>query len=115
MGSIERTANLYRSLRLYAIGKGLDHLLGQAEANELSYLQFAQHLAEHEYESRNRKRVERNRRLAHFPALKSLEEFDYRHQTTITKRQVSQLLDFSFIDNRANLVFIGPPGVGKTH
>ena len=45
----------------------------------------------------------------------SLEEFDDRHQTTITKRQVNQLLDFSFIDNRANLVFIGPPGVGKTH
>lgn len=115
MSSIERTANLYRSLRFYAIGKGLEQLLGQAEANELSYLQFAQQLAEYEYESRNRQRVERNRHLAHFPVLKSLGEFDYRHQTTITKRQVNELLDFSFIDNRANLVFIGPPGVGKTH
>ena len=46
---------------------------------------------------------------------KRLAEFDYRHQTTITKRQVNALLDFGFIDNRANLVFIGPPGVGKTH
>jgi DNA replication protein DnaC len=33
----------------------------------------------------------------------------------ITKREVNQLLDFSFIDNRSNLIFIGPPGVGKTH
>ncbi|MBC7358860.1 MAG: ATP-binding protein [Desulfacinum sp.] len=40
---------------------------------------------------------------------------DYRHQTTITKRQITQLLDFRFIDERANLIFIGPPGVGKTH
>ena len=46
--------------------------------------------------------------------IKRLEEFDDRHQTTITKRQVSQLLDFRFLDERANLVFIGPPGVGKT-
>ena len=49
------------------------------------------------------------------PADKRLEDFDYRHQTTITKRQINGLLDFGFIDNRENLVFIGPPGVGKTH
>lgn len=115
MGSIERTANLYRSLRLNAISQALAGLLSQAEANELSYLQFAQHLAKYEYDARNRKRTERNRRLARFPVLKSLDEFDYRHQSTITKREVNALLDFSFIDNRANLVFIGPPGVGKTH
>ena len=115
MGSIERTATLYRSLRFNAIAKGLEPLLAQAEANELSYLQFAHQLAEYEYTERNRKRIERNRRLANFPVHKSLEAFDYRHQSTITKRQVNQLLDFSFIDNRANLVFIGPPGVGKTH
>src|SRR3546814_20575736 len=42
-------------------------------------------------------------------------DFDYRHQTTITKRQVNALLDFGFIDHRENVVFIGPPGVGKTH
>jgi DNA replication protein DnaC len=47
--------------------------------------------------------------------LKSLEEFDYRFQTTISKREVNSLLDFGFIDNRDNVVFIGPPGVGKTH
>jgi len=115
MNSIERTANLYRSLRFNAIGKGLEELLTEADANELSYLQFAHRLAEYEFGQRNARRVSLNRRKAGFPVLKSLEEFDYRHQTTITKRQVNQLLDFSFIDNRANLVFIGPPGVGKTH
>lgn len=41
--------------------------------------------------------------------------FDYRHQTTVTKRQINGLLDFSFIDERQNVIFIGPPGVGKTH
>ena len=43
-----------------------------------------------------------------------MEEFDFRHQTTITQRQVSPFLDFRCLDERANLVFIGPPGVGKT-
>ncbi|WP_292967738.1 IS21-like element helper ATPase IstB [Nitrosomonas sp.] len=44
-----------------------------------------------------------------------MEGFDYRYQTTISKRQVNALLDFQFIDERNNLIFIGPPGVGKTH
>jgi DNA replication protein DnaC len=113
--SIEQTVNLYRSLRLPAIGKGLETLLAQAEANQFSYLQFAQQLADYESTYRNRRRIELNQRQAGFPALKSLDEFDYRHQTTITKRQVNALLDFGFIDNRENLIFIGPPGVGKTH
>lgn len=115
MNSLEHTTNLYRSLRFNAIGKGLEQLLAQAEANQLSYLQFAHNLAEYESAQRNQRRITLNRRLANFPCHKTLEEFDYLHQTTITKRQVNQLLDFSFIDNRANLVFIGPTGVGKTH
>ena len=66
MSAIEQTANLYRSLRFNAIGKGLHQLLGEAEANELSYLQFAHQLAEYEWAQRNRKRVERNRRGRRF-------------------------------------------------
>ncbi len=72
-------------------------------------------LVEYEISQRSRKRIRRNHKAAGFPAIKLLEEFDYRHQTTITKRQVNALLDFSFIDKRENLIFIGPPGVGKTH
>jgi DNA replication protein DnaC len=115
MSALEHAASLYRALHCPAIAQGLQALLSHAEANELSYLQLAQRLAEHELSARTRTRVERNRRLAQFPAPKTLEEFDYQHQSTITKRQVHALLDFGFIDNRANLVFIGPPGVGKTH
>jgi DNA replication protein DnaC len=113
--SIEQVAQKYRGLRFNSIADSLADLLAQAEANEVSYLDFADRLVEYEQAQRNSKRIHLNLRKADFPASKRLEEFDYRHQTTITKRQVNQLLDFSFIDERANLVFIGPPGVGKTH
>lgn len=115
MSALELTAGKYRHLRLYATAGHLQELLAQAEANELSYLSFAERLADHELEQRCDKRIALNRRKAGFPVDKRLTEFDYRHQTTITKRQVNALLDFGFIDNRNNLVFIGPPGVGKTH
>jgi DNA replication protein DnaC len=113
--SIETVARQYRGVRCNSIAEELPALLQQAQANEISYLEFAYQLVEHEHQNRNRKRIASNLRKAGFPVTKRLEEFDYRHQTTITKRQVNQLLDFSFLDERANLVFIGPPGVGKTH
>ena len=112
MTSIEQIARQYRGIRCNHIAQGLADLLRQAEANEVSYLAFAEALVAHEQQRRNRRRIDMNRRKAGFPVDKRLAEFDYRHQTTITKRQVSQMLDFRFIDERANLVFIGPPGVG---
>src|SRR5690554_1216930 len=115
MSQLEHTSGQYRSLRLSAIGRDLVDLVSRAEANDLSHLNFAQMLAEHEIAERTRSRIERHRRQAGLPLEKHLETFDYRHQTTITKRQVNALLDFGFIDNRENVVFIGPPGVGKTH
>ena len=115
MRSIEEVAHKYRSLRFNSIGESLGELLRQAEENEVSYLEFADMLVEHEQKVRNGKRIELNRRKASFPAEKHLEDFDFRYQTTITKRQVKGLLTFGFIENRENVIFIGPPGVGKTH
>lgn len=115
MSQLEHTSAQYRSLRLSAIGRDLVELVSQAEANDLSHLNFAQMLAEHEMAERTRSRISRHHRQAGLPLEKHLEDFDYRHQTTITKRQVNALLDFGFIDNRENVIFIGPPGVGKTH
>ncbi|HFD13661.1 MAG TPA: AAA family ATPase [Crenotrichaceae bacterium] len=115
MCAIEQVNQQCRHLNLASLITVLPELLQQAEANELSYLQYTDLLLGHEVRQRNDKRLATNRRKAGFPVEKPLESFDYRHQTTITKRQINQLLDFDFVDNRPNLIFIGPPGVGKTH
>ena len=115
MHSIEHLSGQLRSLRLNSLSQAAGNLIAQAEENELSYLQFAQQLFDYELQSRNHRRIENNQRKAGFPVEKQLEEFDYRAQSSISKRQVNQLLDFRFIDERDNLIFIGPPGVGKTH
>jgi len=115
MSTLDQVSRKYQDLRFASLAEALANLLVKAEENELSYLQFAEQIVDYEIESRLHKRIALNHRKASFPIIKQLEEFDYRHQTTITKRQVNQLLDFSFIDNRQNIVFIGPAGVGKTH
>jgi len=115
MSNFDQVSQQCRHLKLASLVQALPVLLEQAEANEMSYLHYTEALLGHEVEQRNGKRIAMNRRKAGFPVEKHLEAFDYRYQTTINKRQVNQLLDFDFIDNRNNLIFIGPPGVGKTH
>jgi len=115
MQSLEKVQNKYRNLKFSAVAIELGQLLSQAEANELSYLQFADSLVQREIQIRDAKKVATNQKRSAFPMIKTLEEFDFRFQTTITKKQITPLLDFTFIDNRENILFIGPPGVGKTH
>lgn len=115
MNQLESVTKQLASLRLNATANNLAVLVAKAEANEISYLSFIESLTEHELIQRNTSRIQRHYRQAQFPYEKRLDTFDYQHQTTITKRQVSGLLDFSFIEERQNLIFIGPPGVGKTH
>lgn len=115
MPSIEKLCQQYHALRFNGIAKSLPNLLEKAEENEFSYLQFATMPVEDEQRQRTGRRIVLNRRKAGFPVCKRLEEFDYHYQSTIAKRQINQLLDFSFIDNRENIVFIGASGLGKTH
>ena len=115
MLTFEQVAKKYKGLRFNNIAKSLDDLIKKAEGSDISYLQFSELLVDYEIERRNKNRIKLNLQRAKFPQIKKLDEFDFKFQTTITKKQVWQLLDFSFIDNRENLAFIGPPGVGKTH
>jgi len=115
MSSIDFCCQNFRSLRLINLSNHLPVLLKEAAENDWSPLKLASMMAEYEVSERSLKRVLQNYRKAEIPVRKDLKSFDYRYQTSITKRQVNQLLDFTFLENRENLVFIGPPGVGKTH
>jgi len=86
MSSIDSVAQKYRGLYLTAIAQGLEQLLGNAEANAASYLHFAETLIEQELQQRNGKRIDQNQRRAGFPVQKSLDDFDYGFQTSISKR-----------------------------
>src|SRR3546814_11147764 len=90
MSQLEQTSAQYRSLRLSAIGRDLVELVSRADANDLSHLNFAQMLAEHEIAERTRSRIERHRRQAGLPLEKHLEDFDYRtEERRVGKESVS--------------------------
>jgi DNA replication protein DnaC len=115
MTSYDQVISKFKTLRFGSIGDSIESVIRSAEDNDLSYLEYTEMLVDYELDRRNKNRIKLNMKKAGFPYEKHLSEFDYKHQTTITKKQVSSLLDFGFVDNRQNIVFIGPPGVGKTH
>ena len=53
--------------------------------------------------------------FAHFPYLKRIEDFDFTAQPSVDKRLIGELETLRFIDEGRNIIFLGPPGVGKTH
>jgi len=52
-------------------------------------------------------------KMAGFPFVKTIDEFDFAFQRSITRKQVNQLLDMQWIEKFYNLIFLGPPGVGN--
>ena len=85
-----------------------------AEA-DASYEEFLERLAERELAARQAKATERRLRQAGFPAAKDLADFDFTAVPKLNKKRVLDLARCEYIDQRANIVLLGAPGVGKSH
>ena len=79
------------------------------------YADFLADLLSTETAARRERYLRTRTRLAHLPFQRTLEQFDFRFQPSIDKRQVRELATLTFISEAANVLFLGPPGVGKTH
>jgi DNA replication protein DnaC len=103
--------------RLYLghVAERLDAILSAAARQEPSYLDFLDQLLCEEIGSKQRKRVAMGIQIAHFPAVKVLEEFDFRFQPSIDQKLVRELATGRYVTQGENVLIFGPPGVGKTH
>jgi len=102
-------------LRLGAVAQRLDGILSQAARGEPTYLDFLDQLLAEETEAKQKKRVAMGIQIAHFPAIKTLEDFDFKFQPSIDHKLVRELATGRFIVGAENVLLFGPPGVGKTH
>lgn len=102
-------------LRLGHVAERLDALLAQAARSEPTYLDFLDTILAEEVESKQRKRIAMGIQIAHFPAVKTLDTFDFRFQPSIDAKLVAELATGRFIAQAENVLVFGPPGVGKTH
>ncbi|MBI4708483.1 MAG: ATP-binding protein [Candidatus Omnitrophica bacterium] len=91
-----------------------DYLKTAADRN-LPHLEFIEGLAEEEIAFKTEKTIKYKLKRAKFPQVKTLDTFDFSFQTSISKKKILELANLSFIDRKENVIFLGPPGVGKTH
>jgi DNA replication protein DnaC len=115
MATYDKLEKKCKTIGFNNLSKILRETVTFAEKNELTHFEFLDHIMGREIEIRNERRIKMNMKKAKFPSIKTIEEFDFKVQTTITKRDIRRLEDFSWIDNRENIVFYGPSGVGKSH
>ena len=93
----------------------LDTVSQQAAAESWSYTEFLGYLLDGEIRQRHQTRVEMSLQFARFPYLKRLAEFDFKAQPAVDKRLVEELSTGRFLSEGRNIIFLGSPGVGKTH
>ena len=115
MKAYEQTLGLLKTLNLRGAADSLDEVINDAEIRKHSYITVLNTVFTSEISYRVKRRVERNMTGAHFPVIKKIDPFDFGRVKGIGKSEVVNLLDCRWIDNRENVLFFGPPGIGKTH
>jgi DNA replication protein DnaC len=108
-------AFLTRALKAPTLRESVNRLAERARAETWTHEEFLVACLQREVAARDAHGGEGRIRAARFPARKSLEEFGFDHARGLKRDQVAHLGTLDFVTAKENVVFLGPPGTGKTH
>jgi len=108
-------AHHLKSLKMPTMLAESEKVAARCGRENVDHLSFLLQLCELELLERERKAAERRLKAARFPTHKTLEDFDFKAQSSINRPLVSELLRGEYIDKKENVLFVGNPGTGKTH
>lgn len=111
---IELTNNL-DVLKLSKIKEILPSVLNDASKNEKAFTDVLYELTKAEIEFRDERAKRINVTVSSFPYLKTIKDFDFSYQPTVSKQKIMDLATLRFMDDKSNIIFMGSPGTGKTH
>ncbi|MGY6766212.1 IS21-like element helper ATPase IstB [Faecalibacterium prausnitzii] len=115
MSDLSLAQERLKTLRMSESAQYLPTLVKEAEMHDKSYLGFLNSILEYEQKRREEKLLERRLKWAAFPSHKTLDEFNLDEQRSLSRKQLNQLKELTWIEQLYNIIFLGPPGVGKTH
>ena len=115
MKSNELLDSYLRQLRLPTFLKNYAAYATDAARNNLDYTRFLLALAEQEINQREHNMIQRRVKAAHFPVFKELADFDFSAIPSLNKAQILDLTRGEYLQKRESIIFIGNPGLGKTH
>src|ERR1700677_1365089 len=103
-----------KQLRLSGLATSLDVRLSEATGNRLDHAEFLELILQDELNVRSSRQIGRRVKAAMFRETKNLDEFDFSFNTSIKRKQVHDLAGGQFIRDKADVLLLGPPGVGKS-
>ena len=109
------TDQYLKTLSLHRIRDSYRHEAENAAKAKLGYQDYLLRLLEIEVLSKIERSINRKMQIAGFPQVKRLEEFDFSYQPQINEKLIRELASLNFLEEAKNVLFVGAPGVGKTH
>jgi DNA replication protein DnaC len=110
-----KLAYLTRVLKTPTIGRTWADLADQARDLNWSHEEYLAAVLERQVADRESAGATMRIRTAHFPAVKTLEDFNLEHLPSLRKDLLAHLATVTFVPKAENVVLLGPPGIGKTH
>jgi DNA replication protein DnaC len=110
----EEIPQLLKNLRLLKIAETLENELAAARKSSPSYSEFLARLLRAEWLHQQERKLQARIQRTHFEELWTLESFPFKQQPGVSRRQIQELAELEFVPKAMNIVFIGPPAVGKT-
>jgi len=111
----DRIRSQLADLKMPGALEALDPILSQVDGAQLGAAEAIEALLGAQISLRNNRRLQAAMRSSRLPAVKTLGDFDFTFQPSIKREQVQSLHELGFLERKENVVFLGPPGVGKTH
>lgn len=112
---LDRLHQCLGTLQLSEAEALLETHLEQAVQQDRTYADFLCLLLEAEVDARKTRALIARTRMAGLPYVKTLAQFDFAFQPSLDERQIRELATLRFVSEGSNVIFLGPPGVGKTH
>ena len=110
-----RIAAQLADLKMPGALEALDDVLAGVDGGGTTAAEAIERLLAAQITLRNSRRLATAMRSSRLPAIKTLEDFDFSFQPSIKREQIDSLHELGFLERKENVVFLGPPGVGKTH
>ncbi len=111
----ERIQSQLADLKMPGALEALDEILSRIDGGELAGAAAIDALLHAQITLRNNRRLQAAMRSSRLPAVKTVDEFDFTFQPSIKREQIESLHQLGFLERKENVIFLGPPGVGKTH
>jgi DNA replication protein DnaC len=111
----ERIRAQLADLKMPGALEAVDDILARVDGGSVTGGEAVEELLGAQIRLRNARRLQAAMRSSRLPAVKTLENFDFSFQPSIKREQIDSLHELGFLERSENVIFLGPPGVGKTH